>query len=282
MIPVLLHFGFIKIYTLGVFLVIAFLASAFLLWKNLKITSYKEEEIFDGLFLSMIGAFFGGRLIYVLLNFDKFGFSVLKFILINGYPGISMFGALLGGFITLLLFTHPRKISFLELSEYVVSPLFLGLAIAKVGSFLSGADIGTQTTFLLSVKYVGASGLRHIVAIYEAILFLIGFFVTHRILFIVRRDRAKAGTSLILFIIYYGLVELILDNLKQNHLYLSGLSFNSLAGGVLFVIGTILLLTTYRSNIIYVIKHLFSKTKKHDNRASQQSSNGGTETSTPE
>ncbi len=282
MIPVLLHFGFIKIYTLGVFLTFAFLVSSFLLWKNLKITSYKEEEIFDGLFLSMIGAFLGGRLIYVLLNFDKFGFSILKFILINGYPGISMFGALLGGFITLSLFTQLRKISFLDLSEYIISPLFLGLAISKVGSFLSGTDVGTQTKFLLSVNYVGVSGLRHITALYEAVFFMIGFLVTHRILFIVRRDRAKAGTSLILFIIYFGLVELILDNIKQNHLYLSGLSFNSIAGGTLLIIGTIFLLTTYRSNILYVITHLFSKTKKHDSRTSQQSSNGGPETSSSE
>jgi phosphatidylglycerol:prolipoprotein diacylglycerol transferase len=271
MIPVLIHFGIIKIYTLGVFLLGAFLASAFVLWKNIKLTSYKEEEIFDGLFVSIIGAFLGGRLVYVALNFDKFGFSILKFILINGYPGLSLFGALAGGFLTLLLFTRPRKIHILELSEYIISPLFLALTVTKIGSFLSGSDIGTVTKFLLSVRYAGVEGLRHIVALYEAIFFFIGFLVTYRILFSVRRDRAKAGTSFILFILYFGLVELILDNLKQNHLYLAGLSFNMIAGGTLFIVGTIFLLTTYRENIVLVAKHLFPKKSKHGTQRSLES-----------
>ena len=94
MIPVLIHFGILKIYTLGVFLVLGFLAGAFVLWKNIKLTSYKEEEIFDSLFIGILGALLGGRLLYVILNFEKFGFDILRFILINGYPGLSMFGAL--------------------------------------------------------------------------------------------------------------------------------------------------------------------------------------------
>lgn len=279
MIPVLIHFGILKIYTLGVFLVLGFLAGAFVLWKNIKLTSYKEEEIFDSLFIGILGALLGGRLLYVILNFEKFGFDILRFILINGYPGLSMFGALLGGFLALFIYTRPKKISILDLSEYFVSPLFLALTIGKIGSFLSGADIGTKTSFLLSVKYSGVEGMRHITALYEAALFFIGFLITYRILFTVRRDRAHAGTSLMLFILYYGLVELILDNLKQNHLYLAGLSFNSVAGAVFFIVGTIFLLTTYRGNIVLITKNLFPKKRKHDTHKSHEDSSRGTENS---
>ena len=90
MLPVLLDLKFIKIYVFGVFLVLAFFWGSFILWKNIRLTSQKEDEIFDALFFSLSGGLFFSRLFYVILNFDKFGFDFLKFILINGYPGLSL------------------------------------------------------------------------------------------------------------------------------------------------------------------------------------------------
>src|SRR3989338_5725614 len=106
MLPVLLNLGLIKIYTFGVFLVLGFFWATFLLWKNIRLTSFKEEDVFDGLFISLLGALFFGRLVYVILNFKDFGFSILKFILINCYPGISLYGAVFGGLFILFLFSH--------------------------------------------------------------------------------------------------------------------------------------------------------------------------------
>ncbi|PIZ68201.1 hypothetical protein COY13_01625, partial [Candidatus Roizmanbacteria bacterium CG_4_10_14_0_2_um_filter_36_35] len=62
MLPVLLDLKFIKIYTFGVFLMLGFLWASFVLWRNIRLTSHKEEEIFDGLFLSLLGGLFFGRL----------------------------------------------------------------------------------------------------------------------------------------------------------------------------------------------------------------------------
>src|SRR3989339_1668121 len=121
MLPVLLNLGFIKIYTFGVFLVLAFFWATFLLWKNIRLTSFKEEDVFDGLFLSLLGTLFFGRLIYVILNFKDFGLNLLKFILINGYPGISLYGSIFGGFLILYLFSVSRKINFNELIDYFVT-----------------------------------------------------------------------------------------------------------------------------------------------------------------
>src|SRR3989338_2744259 len=98
MLPVLFSFGPVKIYTFGIFLVLAFFWAAFILWKNIRLSSYKEDDIFDGMFISLIGGLVIGRLVYVILNFSSFGIDLLKFILINGYPGISLAGVIVGGF----------------------------------------------------------------------------------------------------------------------------------------------------------------------------------------
>lgn len=147
MLPVLLNLGFLKIYTYGVFLVLGFFWAIFLLWKNIRLTSFKEEDVFDGLFLSMLGSLISGRLVYVFLNFKDFGFNILKYILINGYPGISLYGSIFGGLLALYLFANSRKIIFSELIDYLITPIFIALVFGKIGAFFSGTEVGQKQIF---------------------------------------------------------------------------------------------------------------------------------------
>jgi prolipoprotein diacylglyceryltransferase len=79
MLPVLLDLTVIKIYTFGVFLLFAFFWGSYFLWKNISLTSYKEEDIFDGLFIAFRRRDVYGRLFYVLSSIlIKFGFEYPK------------------------------------------------------------------------------------------------------------------------------------------------------------------------------------------------------------
>jgi len=266
MLPVLLNLGFIKIYTFGVFLVLAFFWGSFLLWRLIRLTSFKEEEIFDGLFWSLAGGLFFGRLVYVILNFKEFGFSLLKFILINGYPGLSLYGAILGGALTISLYFLSKKIKFREAIDYYVPALFLALAFGKLGSFFSGTEVGTKTKFLLAVKYVGFDGLRHMPAFYEALAFFLAAFLAYRLIFIIRREKLSTGFNGFFFIWYFSLVYLVFDKLKFAHLYLGKRSFNELVSAILFLTATIYSLYYFRTVIIrsstMIINYLFNHVKK--------------------
>lgn len=238
MLPILLDFKFIKIYTFGVFAVLGFFWGMFLLWKLIKLTSYKEAEIFDGLFLSILAGMFLGRIFYVLFNFESFGFNILKFILINGYPGFSIFGALIGGFFLLFIFFRLRNHSFLQTIDYFIPGFFLTMAFGKIGAFLAGSEPGTTTRFFLKIIYSGFDRHRHLTALYEAGLFLIGVYFAYKILFWIRRGRLPHGFVWYFFWAYFGFIYLLLDNLKANHLYLVGFSFNLFFATVLvFVFG---------------------------------------------
>ncbi|MFS8158690.1 MAG: prolipoprotein diacylglyceryl transferase family protein, partial [Candidatus Roizmanbacteria bacterium] len=155
MIPVLFNAPFLKIYTFGFFLVLAFYWGLFWFWRVIKLTSYKEETMFDGVFVSLLGALISSRLFYTLVNFDQFGTNILKYILVNGYPGGSLYGFILGFFLTFYLFCKVEKISFDHAVDYIVSPLLLSFGIVKIGAFFSGIDPGTKTTFLLVSRYSG-------------------------------------------------------------------------------------------------------------------------------
>jgi len=226
MLPVLLDLKFVKIYTFGVFLVLAFFWGMFFLWRNVKLISQKEEEIFDGLFVALGGGLFFARLFYVLLNFKEFGLSILKFILINGYPGLSLVGGLLGGFLSLWLFFRVKNINWLETVDYFISPLFLALCIGKIGSFFAGVDVGTETKFFLGIDYLGLAGKRHLVGLYEGLFFCLGTYLANKILMSVRREIFPRGFVFYFFCFYFSAVSLLLDKLKVNHLYFFDRSFN--------------------------------------------------------
>lgn len=256
MLPVLVDLPFLKIYTFGVFLALAFFWSTFLIWKNIRLTSYKEDEVFDGLFVSLFGALFLGRLIHVVTHFDKFGFNPLKFLLINGYPGLSMLGIVLGGFLTFYLYTRSKKIKFTEIVDYLIPAIFLALAIGKVGGFFSGAEVGKQTKFFLAIRYVNFDGLRHLTALYEGLMFFLGAYLTYRMIFAIRREKYRKGFTFIFFLWYFSLVYFVFDRLKEFHVYVFGWSLNFVLSGVILLTFTVYFLYYLRYPIFKTIKKL--------------------------
>lgn len=249
MLPILLDLKIVKIYTFGVFLVLAFFWSSFLLWKNIQLTSRKEEQIFDAVFISLASGLFIGRLIYVILNFKDFGFSILKFILINGYPGMSLIGCIIGGFLGFFLFLASKKIKWTEIIDCIISPLFLALGLGKLGSFIAGVEIGTKTNFLLSVKYIGFDGPRHLTALYEALLFFIAFYISYRMMFEIRKGKFKYGFAFIFFCWYFSLVYFMFDKLKENHLYFVNSSFNRSFSLIVLIIASIYYIVYFKDAI---------------------------------
>lgn len=263
MLPVLVNLPFLKIYTFGVFLMLAFFWGAFLLWKNFLLTSYKEEDIFDGLFLSLAGGLFMSRLLYVALHFDKFGFSISKFILINGYPGLSLYGFIIGGFLTFFLYSLSKKIKFSEVGDYTVPAIFLALGFGKLGAFLSGAEIGSKTKFLISLKYVGVEGPRHLTSLYESLFFFLGAYISYRLLFSIRREQYSKGFNVALFGLYFSAVYLLFDFLKTEKTVALGQSFHMIISTFLLLTFIVYFLYYFKSSIFSFLGKLAFKSHKH-------------------
>lgn len=262
MLPVLLDLKIIRIYTFGVFAVLALFWGLFWFWRNIKKTSYKEEKMFDVAFVSLLGAVFSARLMYVLLHFEDFGFSVLKFILINGYPGLSLVGALVGGFLVMGIISKLLKIDFLEAVAYSVPAVFLTLCIGYIGAFFAGSVAGTETSFILRVSYAGYEGMRHITALYEAIIMLLGFIISQNLLMRYRRDKIHVGSIFSFFVIVLSISHASLDFFKADRVYLFGVRFNVLSGITFLLIFSIWELYKYRTALVTKFRTIIKKNGK--------------------
>jgi phosphatidylglycerol:prolipoprotein diacylglycerol transferase len=261
MLPILLDLGFIKIYTFGVFLLLAFFWASFYLWKNILLTSFKEETIFDAVFLGLIGGMLFGRLEFVLSHLGGYSWDPLKFILINGYPGIGLLGFLTGFLATFLIFLKRQDISFKKIIDYIVPPLLLAIAIGKLGSFFSGTEIGTQTEFPISLIYKNIDGARHLTALYESILFFGATFASHLVLRSIRRDNLNIGFNFFFFIFINGLTFSLFDNLKSFRAIIQsiGLSHDFIISIFALLLTTFYFIIYFRSKIRKTFLAIWSK-----------------------
>ena len=259
MLPVILDLGFFKIYTQGIFLVLAFFWSTFMLWKHIALTSFKEVEDFDGIFTALFGGLLVGRIVYVLFNFDTFKMNILKMILINGFPGIHTLSAIFGFLIFFFFFASLKKLSFAKFVDYIVTPLFLALAIVKLGGFFSGSEVGSQTNFFISLKYPNLDGQRHLTALYESIFYFLGTFFSYKLLMNIRKEKYYHGFNLVFFVWYVGLVTTSFDSLKSFRTEVSGISFDILVSSMILLTLTGYFVYYFRSDLLRSL--LFFKPK---------------------
>jgi prolipoprotein diacylglyceryltransferase len=235
MLPVLISIGQIKIYTFGVFLVLAFFWGSFLLWRLIRLTAYKEEIVFDGLFIALAIGLFFARLFYVIPHFSEFGFSFLKFILINGYPGLSLYGALIGAFLAFYFYSLPKKIKFFHIGDYFISPLFLSLAIGFLGRFF-------------------ASETRNVVLLQSVFFFLLSL-ISYRLLMKIRQEKLFSGFNFIFFLNTFSLTMLIDEKSSLQILLL-----------LLFLTTLLFFLYYFRTQLIEMIIKFFKKTSHNVNK----------------
>ena len=253
MLPILLDVGFIKIYTFGVFLVLAFFWGGYFLWKNVALTSYKEDEVFDGVFIGLIGGAIIGRIVYIASHFNDFGFNILKYILINGYPGMHLFGAVVGFFLFLYIFINSKKIPYNRLIDYVIPAILLSVAIGKLGAFFSGAEIGSQTSFPISLTYESFDGTRHLTSLYESILFFIGTFISYKILMDIRREKYFEGYNFLIFLLIYSFILFIFDPLKSFRVMVYGISVDWVIHGIILLTVSVYVLYYLRTSLMRIL-----------------------------
>lgn len=210
MLPLFAQLGSLSIYTYGVFLMLGFFWGCFFIWKNIRISKFEEEAAFDITFISFGGALLFGRILYGILHFQEFGLNVLKYLLANGYPGISPFGMLVGGVGAMYWACKVRKIKFQEFSDYIVPSLFIFTAVAELGAFIAGNEPGILWKWF-----------RHPVALYKAAFLGLGIYLSLKMFFNVRKEKIEKGAPLFFFFGVYSATYVAFQFLKDKRALLT-------------------------------------------------------------
>lgn len=153
--PILINVFGIKIYTYGIFVAIALLASISFVKNQLsRLISEKEVErlIFRSIFLGFIGAKLLNIIEHWNIYLKNFHLS-FSFIVSTLSSGFSFWGAMLGVSIYLLIFCRKREVDCKEIADVISMATLLGLSIGKLGCLSAGCCYGKICHYKFAITF---------------------------------------------------------------------------------------------------------------------------------
>ena len=209
---------------------------------------WTRDQVADLVFYAALGAVLGGRIGYIIFyNLQSYLSQPLS-ILAVWRGGMSFHGGMLGVSLALVWFARANKRSFLEVADYLIPAVPIGLGLGRLANFVNQELWGAPTLLPWGVLFThpAAGGLaRHPTQIYEALLEGAVLFL---ILNVLARKPRPHGTLLAAFLIFYAIFRFAIEFVREPDAHIGYLAFGWLTMGQLlslpmFVIGVLLLLT---------------------------------------
>lgn len=149
---ILFEIGGFSLRSYGVIVGMAILIAMGMAYYLARGTQY-QKHIFNLVFYVLLGAVLGARIWHVF--FFQWGYysNHLLDIFAIWSGGISIQGALVGGFIATALYTWRQKISFWELADILAPAIILGQAVGRIACFLNGDAFGAPTGTGFGIVY---------------------------------------------------------------------------------------------------------------------------------
>jgi phosphatidylglycerol---prolipoprotein diacylglyceryl transferase len=219
MFPVLLTIGFVQIYSYSVFLILAWCLYSFLFWRSLKDKGIAEERIFDTTFYASLFAIVFSRLAFILLNAKLFTHNLIKIVAVWVAPGFSFYGALVANTVFLLILSRRYKIRWGYVLDALGFAYPAAFMVGLIGLFLDGSYVGKISHIFGTVHYLGHTGLRYPVQIYEFFIFgiilILMFFITIR----AEKKNLPYGMVGTWFFLIFSICEFCLEFLRESSVY---------------------------------------------------------------
>ena len=230
MYPVLYENGWLVIYTHDFFTFGGLLAALALYYYELRKRNMLSFEIFWISIAAIVGGSLGARLISVLDNasayFSNLGSMPLSYFLTHSGKGI--IGGILGGYLAIVL--AKRLFKYKQSTGDCYAPAIpLGMAIGRIGCFLSELPLGTPTDLPWGISVSpeaasqfaicpGCSGKMHPSMVYEIIFHLAAFAIILRY-----RNLVKVqGDTLKLYLLGAAIFRFLVEYVRGSREYALG------------------------------------------------------------
>lgn len=248
--PLLFAWGPFQLRTINIFLIIAFLITAFVFWRKGREEHYPEDQLFDGFLLSGLVGLVVGRAAFIATHFDQFGFNVWSWIDLVSRPGMLALAGVVGAGWYLFKFAADKKWDDFEILDFAVLGVSWGMIFVNIGLFFDGSSFGMPTTFPWGVVFPGVIEKHHPVQLYVAVFYLFlalylgwaeGRYRTFE-WYRAGKNSAQTGFLVSMFLILAGAFSFAMSFLKPAVLIVAGWSLDPFIYAFFVIFGVILLL----------------------------------------
>lgn len=207
--------GAVHIHVYGIMVALGLCAAVVVSAYRAKKNRLSEDTIYTILWLSLIGAFIGTRVLFYLTVIP----DILEnpSILWNFSNGYVVYGGVIGGVLANVIYFKIKKKEFLPYFDLVMPQVALGQAIGRIGCFFAGCCYGRETDLPIGFTYhtsdFAPTGVALIpIQLISCVGDLLIFFV---LLLYAKRKEAK-GTVGALYLMLYSAGRFFVEFLRGD------------------------------------------------------------------
>ena len=151
MYPVLLKFGPFTIYTYGLMVAIGCLVGFLYIRREVRREAFDTDKIMSLFLWVLISGFVGGRILYILVEWERFLNEPLRTIFSRG--GFVFYGGFILAFAVTIWQIRRMGLNIWRTVDIFAPAVVIAHAISRIGCFLNGCCYGSPTDSWLGVSF---------------------------------------------------------------------------------------------------------------------------------
>lgn len=224
-----------------------------------------EDTIYDFALLGIVFGVIGARLYYVFFRWDNYRGNLLEILNLRA-GGLAIYGGVIGGILSLMVYCRRKKQNFLNLADSLILGVLVGQILGRWGNFFNAEAFGRYTDSLFAMQLrrdivnpimINSALLQHLVRVngvdyiqvhptflYESVwnLCLLLFLLWYR------PKKRFTGEMFFLYLGGYGLGRVWIEGLRTDSLLLpgTGIAVSQALAGVCVLVALFCILTGRR------------------------------------
>jgi len=198
-----------------------------------------EDTIYDFALLGIVFGVIGARLYYVFFQWDNYRGNLLEILNLRA-GGLAIYGGVIGGILSLMVYCRRKKQNFLNLADSLILGVLVGQILGRWGNFFNAEAFGRYTDSLFAMQLrrdivnpimIDSALLQHLVRVngvdyiqvhptflYESVwnLCLLLFLLWYR------PKKRFTGEIFFLYLGGYGLGRVWIEGLRTDSLLVPG------------------------------------------------------------
>ena len=212
------------VYWYGVLLAAGMLAGLWFCMRKAHKFGLTSDHVIDMILWAIPLCVLGSRIYYVVFYLDLYRnpdgtLNFLKMLRVwDG--GLAIYGTVIMGFFTALVFCRVRKLPLWAMTDCCVMGLFIGQAIGRWGNFMNREAFGGTTDIFCRMRlWTSATDYMdvHPTFLYESLWNVIGLLLVYCI---VTKRRRFDGENTCFYFLWYGVGRFWIEGLRTDSLYL--------------------------------------------------------------
>jgi len=218
------HFGNISVHWYGIIIAVAFITGLTVSNKIAKKQGLNSDYIFDLATYLLLASIASARLYYTIFNWQYYKDHLNEIIMI-WQGGLSIHGAIIGGALTLFIYTALKKLPILKYADVISYGLIIGQAVGRWGNFFNSEAFGSPTNLPWGVyipiekrpeKYIG-NDFFHPTFLYESVWDILVFIILY--FFLRKKFENKNGAITCSYLILYSIGRFLIEGIRVDSIY---------------------------------------------------------------